>query len=154
QAHAAGRGGDGDGALGVGPPRAVIGLGQALLAEQLAPRLHVAVRLGERLLGVHHAGAGGLAEGLYVLGGEVGHRASGLLGLGRVGCGGGLGLGGGGGLGGRRRGLGRRRGGGRGLGGGGGLGRGSRGLGGGGLGRGGRGLGGGSGGRTGRRAAG
>ena len=46
-------------------------LGQALLAQPLGGGVEVAVGLCERLLGVHHPGAGGLAQGLDVLGGEL-----------------------------------------------------------------------------------
>jgi hypothetical protein len=100
QAHGVVVGGDGDGALGVLTVGAVVGLAQAPLAQQLLGALGVAVGLLEGLLGVHHPCASGLAQGLYILGGEVGHRASGLLGFGGD-LGGGLGLIGGGGLGGR-----------------------------------------------------
>ena len=44
--------------------------GQALLAEQLLGGIDVAIGLLERLLAVHHARAGCVAEGLHVLCGE------------------------------------------------------------------------------------
>ena len=59
-----------DGALGV---LAVVALGrggQALLPQPLLGGLGVAVVGLEGALGVHHAGAGGLAQRLHVLGGE------------------------------------------------------------------------------------
>jgi hypothetical protein len=52
------------------------GLGGALDAEQLDGLVEVAVGLVERLLAVHHAGAGELAELLDVGSGEVSHVSS------------------------------------------------------------------------------
>src|SRR5918994_1829135 len=52
---------DGDGTLGVLAPGAIVGLGEALLAQDLSRLLDVAVGFLERVPGVHHAGAGGLA---------------------------------------------------------------------------------------------
>ena len=51
-------GGDAAGLLG--------SLGQALLAQPLHGLIHIAVALDERLLAVHHAHAGHLAQGLYI----------------------------------------------------------------------------------------
>ena len=50
------------------------GLRQALLAQPILRRLHVAVGLGERALAIHHAGAGQLAQFLDHLGGDICHR--------------------------------------------------------------------------------
>jgi hypothetical protein len=61
QPHGAGVGRERDGALGVLAPGPIVHLGQAPLAQQLARGLHVAVRVRERSLGVHHACAGRLA---------------------------------------------------------------------------------------------
>ena len=63
--------GDRDGALIVVTVGAGIGLCETLLAEGLLGRFHVAIGSLEGFLGVHHAGAGGVAEGLHVLGGEA-----------------------------------------------------------------------------------
>jgi hypothetical protein len=49
-------------ALGGRAPDALLGLGDALLAKVLDRRLHVAGGLLERLLAIHHAGAGSLAQ--------------------------------------------------------------------------------------------
>ena len=61
---------EGDDALGVLAVVALGAGGQALLAQPLLGGLDVAVVGLEGLLGVHHPGAGGLAQGLDVLGGE------------------------------------------------------------------------------------
>jgi hypothetical protein len=51
-----------DQALGRDAAGLLGGLRQALLAQPVDRRLHVAVVLGQRLLAVHHADAGGLAQ--------------------------------------------------------------------------------------------
>ena len=93
----------GDGALGVFTVGALGSLAEALLTEPLAGGFHVAVVGLEGLLGIHHAGAGCLAQGLDVFRGER-HLGSALRGLGGVGSGLG-GLGDGRRLGGLARGL-------------------------------------------------
>ena len=50
---------------------ALLGLGDALLAQALDGLLHVAVVFLERLLAIHHAGAGALAQLGHILGGVV-----------------------------------------------------------------------------------
>src|SRR5690606_31492955 len=54
-------GGD-DAALGGDAVGLLVGLGQAGLAQPFGGGVDVAVVLGERLLALHHAGAGALAE--------------------------------------------------------------------------------------------
>ena len=62
--------GDADEALG-GDAAALLGrLGEALLAQPVDGRLDVAVGLAERVLAIHHAGAGLLAQVLHQRGGD------------------------------------------------------------------------------------
>ena len=61
---------EGHDALGVLPVVALGAGGEALLAQPVLGGLHVAVVGLEGLLRIHHPGAGGLAQGLDVLGGE------------------------------------------------------------------------------------
>ena len=56
--------------LAVGP---LGGLGEPPLPEQLEGLVEVSPGLRQRLLGVHHADAGGLTQLLYVFGGELRH---------------------------------------------------------------------------------
>ncbi len=49
------------------------GLREALLAQQVDGRFHVAVGLRKRLLAIHHAGAGLVAQLLHGRGGNRGH---------------------------------------------------------------------------------
>ena len=69
-------GGDAAGLLG--------GLRQALLAQPVDGRFHVAVVLAERGLAIHHARAGRVAQLLDHLCGDVGHRGSPLVRSGRA----------------------------------------------------------------------
>jgi len=78
-----------DGALGGDARPLLVCLGEALLAERRGSLLEVVVGVHERLLGVHHAGAGHVAKLLDELGGH--RRLSGRLGLG-LSCGDRLGL--------------------------------------------------------------
>src|SRR5690606_41633142 len=73
-----GRGGRGDDALGGLAVGALGGHLLALLAEDLDGGVEVAAGLLERPLAVHHADAGGLAEALDVLGGDLAHGVPGL----------------------------------------------------------------------------
>src|SRR5215510_3967009 len=57
-----------DGSLASFSVRTLAGLGQALLSEELDGGLEVAVARLERLLAIHHAGAGAVAKLLDVLG--------------------------------------------------------------------------------------
>jgi len=66
----------------------LIGGGDALLAEPDDSLLEVAAALGEGLLAVHHAGAGGVADSLDVLGGDGGTVSLGGLSLGSFSLGG------------------------------------------------------------------
>jgi len=66
----------------------LIGGGDALLAEPDDGLLEVAAALGEGLLAVHHAGAGGVADSLDVLGGDGGTVSLGGLSLGGLSLGG------------------------------------------------------------------
>src|SRR5690606_4344753 len=75
---AVGRGGRGDDALGGLAVGALGGHLLALLAEDLDGGVEVAAGLLERPLAVHHADAGGLAEALDVLGGDLAHGVPGL----------------------------------------------------------------------------
>ena len=50
------------------------GFRQALLAQPVLRRLHLAIALGERGLAIHHAGAGRLAQFLDHLGRDIRHR--------------------------------------------------------------------------------
>ena len=54
--------GDRDAAFGGDAAGLLVGLGQARLAQPLGGGVDVAVVLGERLLALHHAGAGALAQ--------------------------------------------------------------------------------------------
>ena len=62
--------GEGDDALGVLPVAALGAGGEALLAQPLLGGFHVASVGLEGPLGVHHPGAGRLAQRLDILGGE------------------------------------------------------------------------------------
>ena len=53
---------DADQALGGNAPGFLGRLGQALLAQPIDRRLHVAIRLSKRRLAIHHAGAGLVAK--------------------------------------------------------------------------------------------
>ena len=82
-----------DGTLSGDAGGLLIGGGDALLAEPDDGLLEVAAALGEGLLAVHHAGAGGVADSLDVLGGDGGTVSLGGLSLGGFSLGG-LSLGG------------------------------------------------------------
>src|SRR5690606_22679145 len=60
-----------DAALGGDATGLLVGLGQAGLAEELHGGVDVAGVLGERLLALHHAGAGALAQFLDLGGGDL-----------------------------------------------------------------------------------
>jgi len=66
----------------------LVGGGHALLAEPDDGLLEVAAALGEGLLAVHHAGTGGVADSLDVLGGDGGTVSLGGLSLGGFSLGG------------------------------------------------------------------
>ncbi len=57
-----GRGGNGDHAFGGDARCFLVGFGKPLLAHELRGRVKVAARLDQRLLALHHAGAGALAQ--------------------------------------------------------------------------------------------
>src|ERR1700730_13848642 len=61
-----------DRALGGGAFPEILDLLALLQAQDLDRLLHVAIGLGQRLLAVHHARAGALAQRLDVLGGDIG----------------------------------------------------------------------------------
>ena len=65
--------GDADQALGGGAAGLLGGGGEALGAQPVDRGFHVAVVLGERLLAVHHAGAGALAQFLHSRGRDLSH---------------------------------------------------------------------------------
>ncbi len=65
--------GDADQALGRGAAGLLLRGGQALGAQRVDRALEVAVAFDERLLGIHHARAGALAQRLDVGGGEIRH---------------------------------------------------------------------------------
>ena len=65
--------GDRDAAFGGDAAGLLVGLGQARLAQPLGCGVDVAVVLGERLLALHHAGAGALAQFLDQGGGDFCH---------------------------------------------------------------------------------
>ena len=66
-------GDDADQALGGGAAGFLGGLAEALLAQPVDGAFQVAVGLGERLLAIHHAGAGLFAQGFHEEGGDFGH---------------------------------------------------------------------------------
>ena len=70
---AVGRTLDRDHALGGDAARLLVGLGEARLAHRLGGGLEVAVRFDQRLLALHHAGAGALAQCLDGLGSDQRH---------------------------------------------------------------------------------
>ena len=82
-----------DGTLSGDAGGLLIGGGDALLSEPDDGLLEVAAALGEGLLAVHHAGTGGVADSLDVLGGDGGTVSLGGLSLGGFSLGG-LSLGG------------------------------------------------------------
>ena len=65
--------GDADQAFGGGAAGLLGGGGEALGAQPVDRGFHVAVGLGERLLAVHHAGAGALAQFLHSRGRDLSH---------------------------------------------------------------------------------
>ena len=76
-----------DGTLSGDAGGLLIGGGDALLSEPDDGLLEVAAALGEGLLAVHHAGAGGVADSLDVLGGDGGTVSLGGFSLGGLGGG-------------------------------------------------------------------
>src|SRR3546814_1669813 len=72
-----------DQALGRDAAGLLGGGGEALLAQPVDRGLHVALGLTQRLLAVHHAGAGLLAQFLDLRGGDCSHCSS-VLGSGRI----------------------------------------------------------------------
>jgi len=62
-----------DQTFGRGAARLLLGGGKALGAQRVNRGLDVAARFGQRLLGVHHASAGALAQLLHVGDGNIGH---------------------------------------------------------------------------------
>ncbi len=65
---------DADEAVGGDAPALLGGLGEALLAQPVDGGLDVAARLGQRVLAIHHARAGLLAQILDQPGGDRSHR--------------------------------------------------------------------------------
>ena len=65
--------GDADETLGGRTAGLLGGRRQALGAQPVDRRFHLAVRLGKRLLAVHHAGAGALAQFLHTRGRDLSH---------------------------------------------------------------------------------
>ena len=65
--------GDADQALGGGAAGLLGGGGEALGAQPVDRGFHVAAGLAERLLAVHHAGAGALAQFLHSRGRDLSH---------------------------------------------------------------------------------
>ena len=64
---------DADEALGGGAAGLLRGRGKALGAQPVDRGFHLAIGLGERLLAVHHAGAGALAQFLHDRGRDLSH---------------------------------------------------------------------------------
>ena len=65
--------GDADQAFGGGAAGLLGGGGEALGAQPVDGGFHVAAGLAERLLAVHHAGAGALAQFLHIGGRDLSH---------------------------------------------------------------------------------
>ena len=80
--RAAGLRGDADQALGRDAARLLGGGGEALLAQPVDRGFHVAGDLGQRLLAIHHARAGFVAQVFHQSGGNFSHVLSpGFVGL-------------------------------------------------------------------------
>ncbi len=65
--------GDADQAFGRGAARLLGGGGEALGAQPVDGGFHVALGLVQRLLAIHHAGAGALAQILHISGSNLSH---------------------------------------------------------------------------------